>query len=128
MGRPIHFEIEATDVNRAQRFYETVFGWNFQKAGDFPYWLITTGPDGETGINGGLGARQGPEPGPDVPVNAFTCVVAVDDLDETVTTAIGAGATVITERHAVAGVGYLAYLRDTEGNRVGLLQADASAT
>ena len=62
MGRPIHFEIEATEVNRAKPFYETVFGWAFQQAGDFPYWLITTGPDDETGIDGGLGAREGPEP------------------------------------------------------------------
>ncbi len=32
------------------------------------------------------------------------------------------------ETHAVAGVGYLAYLRDTGGIRGGLLLGDASAT
>jgi uncharacterized protein len=27
MGRPVHFEIHASDPDRTQAFYEAVFGW-----------------------------------------------------------------------------------------------------
>ncbi len=29
MGRPLHFEIHAGDVERAKAFYGGVFGWEF---------------------------------------------------------------------------------------------------
>jgi hypothetical protein len=35
------------------------------------YWLITTGPDGQPGINGGLLRRRGPAPAEGQPVNAY---------------------------------------------------------
>ena len=30
MGRVIHFEIQAADPDRAERFYTSVFGWTVQ--------------------------------------------------------------------------------------------------
>ena len=63
MPRPTHFEIQAGDPARAIKFYESVFGWSFQKwDGPMPYWMVTTGPDSKPGINGGLHARMGPAP------------------------------------------------------------------
>ena len=60
MPRPVHFELEAEDPERAVRFYTDVFGWKFDKweQEGFPYWLITTGGPEEPGIDGGLGPRQ----------------------------------------------------------------------
>ena len=47
---------------RAIQFYQTLFGWKFQKwDGPMPYWLISTG-EGEPGINGGLMPRHHPGP------------------------------------------------------------------
>ena len=40
MPRPIHFEIHADDMDRAQRFYETMFGWTFSGVKDSNYRLI----------------------------------------------------------------------------------------
>ena len=61
MSSVVHFEIPADDTDRAVAFYTDVFGWKFQKwDGPMPYWLITTGPDGQPGINGGLLPRQCP--------------------------------------------------------------------
>ena len=55
MPRVVHFEIHAENPDRAIAFYQTVFGWQFQKwAGPMDYWLIKTGSDEERGINGGL--------------------------------------------------------------------------
>src|SRR6185436_19469492 len=54
MNRPVHFEIPAKDPARAIKFYEGAFGWTFKKwDGPMPYWMITTGPGSEPGINGG---------------------------------------------------------------------------
>src|SRR4051794_14052397 len=79
MPRPVHFEIHATDPERAITFYRTVFDWSFERWGTNPYWLISTG-DGP-GIDGGLVPRQGPAPGDNAPVNAFPTTIEVPDLD-----------------------------------------------
>src|SRR3954471_17643512 len=66
MPRPVHFEMNFQDIEKAKEFYGKVFGWTFSKYGDdaMPYWLTTTGPDGEMGINGGFMGRQpGMQPG-----------------------------------------------------------------
>ena len=56
MNRITHFEIYTDDPEAVQPFYKDVFGWKFQKfeGGPIEYWLITTGPDSDPGINGGL--------------------------------------------------------------------------
>ena len=61
MPRPTHFEIPSDNPERAISFYEAIFGWKFQKwEGPMPYWMITTGPDSEPGINGGMLPRRIP--------------------------------------------------------------------
>ena len=60
MPRVVHFEIHADDPERAISFYQSVFGWQFQKwEGPLEYWMIITGPEGTPGINGGLVNRSG---------------------------------------------------------------------
>jgi predicted enzyme related to lactoylglutathione lyase len=126
--RVVHFEIHAGDPERARLFYEHVFGWNPQQWDDQPYWLITTGSAPEPGIDGALLPRRGPEPAPGAPVNGYVCTVAVDDLDGAIERAMDAGGAMAVPRMTVPGVGHLAYVNDTEGNLLGLLQRDVSAT
>ena len=81
MPRPIHFEIPADNPDRAAAFYKDVFGWKFDKweGGSMPYWLITTGGNGEPGIGGGLLPRQHP--------GASTVnTIGVSSVDESVRT------------------------------------------
>src|SRR4051812_50091751 len=61
MGRVVHFEIHAADPDRAERFYKRVFDWEIQRWEGAPvdYRLITTGSDGEPGINGAIVERRG---------------------------------------------------------------------
>ncbi len=126
MPRVVHFEIHADDPQRAIHFYSDLFGWQFKKwDGPMPYWLITTGPDGP-GINGGLMQRQHPLGGNDG-VIAYVCTVDVDDLDRYFARGQKLGAAVALPKMPISGVGWLAYLRDTEGNIFGLMQADPSA-
>jgi predicted enzyme related to lactoylglutathione lyase len=126
MSRVVHFEIHAENLERAVNFYTGLFGWTFQKWGDQPYWVIVTGPDGTPGINGGLMKRLGPAPADAEAVNAFVCSVQVASVDESVTKAIAAGGTVALPKMPIPTVGWLAYVKDTEGNILGLFQPDKS--
>jgi predicted enzyme related to lactoylglutathione lyase len=127
MPRVIHFEIQAENPGRAVTFYGKVFGWQFKKwEGPLPYWIITTGEDGP-GINGGLLQRHGPTPGEGQSVNAFVCTIDVPALDDYWTKALAAGATAAVPKMAIPGVGWLAYVKDPEGNILGMMQNDPNA-
>ena len=62
VGRVVHFELHAADPDRARLFYEEVFGWEVTRVGVMPYWLVRTGPEDETGIDGGIVQRRGSSP------------------------------------------------------------------
>jgi len=126
MPRVVHFEIHAADPDRAVNFYTTLFGWSFQKwEGPMDYWLVTTGPNEQPGINGGLVRRQGEIDGQ--AVIAYVCTVDVEDLDASVQTALDNGGQIALPKMPIPGMGWLAYCKDTEGNIFGMMQADANA-
>ena len=129
MPRPVHFEIHATDTERARTFYTELFGWVFQQwPGPAEYWLITTGADGTPGINGGMMKRMGGAPKDGAAVNAHVCTVGgIKDLDATVAKATALGGTVALPKMAVPGIGWLAYLKDVDGNIFGAMQDDTTA-
>ena len=126
MPRVVHFEIHAADPNRAVNFYQTLFGWSFQKwEGPMDYWLVTTGPNDQPGINGGLVQRQGEIDGQ--AVIAYVCTVDVEDLDASVQKAVDNGGQIAVPKMPIPGMGWLAYCKDTEGNIFGMMQGDPNA-
>ncbi|MBS1810816.1 MAG: VOC family protein [Acidobacteria bacterium] len=128
MARVCHFEIHADDPNRAIAFYQTVFGWQFNKwEGPQDYWLIKTGESDQPGIDGGLLRRMGPAPTDGQAVNAFVCTLITKTIDEDVNQATLNGGTVAVPKMAVPGIGWLAYVKDTEGNILGIMQDDPAA-
>ena len=127
MPRPIHFEIQAQDPERAIRFYTDLLGWQFQRWEKNDYWLIVTGPEGQPGINGGFLPRRGDPPAEMQAVNAFVCTVDVPQLDESLGRVESLGGRIVVPKMPVPGVGWLAYAKDTEGNIIGLMQPDQSA-
>jgi predicted enzyme related to lactoylglutathione lyase len=121
MSRVVHFEIPADNPERAEKFYSETFGWKFQKwAGPQDYWPVTTGPNEQPGINGGLLRR--PHPGAPV-VNT----IQVEDLNKSLEAVAKHGGKTVVPRMAIPGVGHLAYCQDTEGNTLGVMQPDTSA-
>lgn len=128
MPRLVHFEIHADDLDRASAFYSDLFGWTFTKwAGPMDYRLITTGPDSEPGINGGMVKRMGPPPADGAAVNACVCTISVPDLDVRLAKAVSLGGTVALPKMPIPGVGWLAYFKDLDGNILGIMQADPAA-
>ena len=122
MSRVIHFELPADNPNRAIAFYEKVFGWKFEKwEGPMEYWLITTGPEDQPGIDGGLTRREDPAAG-------IENMIDVKDLDAALVDVKAQGGEVTRPRMAIPGVGWLAYIKDTEGNIFGLIESDPQAS
>jgi predicted enzyme related to lactoylglutathione lyase len=128
MSRVVHFEIHAENPERAVAFYKELFGWTFNKwDGPMEYWMIITGDKPTEGINGGLVRRRGPAPAQGQAVNAYCCTVDVANLDATLTKAQSLGAAVALPKMAIPGVGWLAYIIDSEGNILGMMQNDPAA-
>lgn len=121
MPRPVHFEISADKPEQVARFYTDVFGWKFDKwEGPMEYWMITTGAQGERGIDGGLARRRESDSGT---VNT----IEVSSLDETVRKIERSGGKTVAPRMAIPSIGWLAYCQDPEGTTFGVLQPDPAA-
>ena len=114
------FEIPATDLDRAQKFYETILGITLTKM-DFPNIKMRMFPvDDPMGVGGAIGDRGGfhkpsATDGPLVYLNANPDVQTV--LDKVA----GAGGTVIVPKSEISPeYGHIGVFIDTEGNRVAL--------
>lgn len=126
MPRVVHFEIHAGEPEHAINFYEKAFGWSFQKwEGPMEYWLIVTGPDDKSGINGGLVRRRGELDGQ--AVTAYVCTVDVEEIDKSIATVEQHGGSIALPKMPIPGMGWLVYCKDTEGNIFGMMQADPNA-
>ena len=130
MFRPVHFDIQAADPQRAMEFYGTLFGWRFQQFGDMPYWTVTTSEEGDesaSGINRGLTLRQGDTPIDGQPLNAYVVSVETPNADEYFAKALSAGAVEVLPLRPIPGVGWVGYVRDPENNTIGIFQEDPNA-
>ena len=131
MNRVVHYEIHAEDIERAKKFYSSVFGWEMQQMGSEygNYIIVKSGPGADEpadskqpGINGGLMARNAPTPPQGMGPNAFVCTIGVDDIDTYIKKVEAAGGVAQTDKMEVPNVGWLRYYKDTEGNIFGMLQ------
>lgn len=121
---PCYFEIHADDCDRAQKFYGGLFGWSFTP---FPaaieYYRITTEANA---MQGGLLKRPG-QVAPFQHPSSFVVTLLVDSVDDTMQKALAAGAITAMDKFAVPGVGWSAYLIDTEKNIFGIFRPDPDA-
>ena len=130
MARVVHFEIHADDLERAKTFYSAVFDWPFEDYSTMtgsPYLGITTGAEGDPGINGGLMPRPDGDTAPRSGAGAFVCTIQVDDYDATEQRILAAGGEVAQAKASLGGMAWQGYYRDTEGNVFGIHQTDPDA-
>ena len=119
-GKVVHFEIPYDDGDRARRFYREAFGWQLSEMPGMEYTLVVSGPSSDTGpsepgfINGGMLAREeAATPGPVVVMDVLSideCLVVIERL----------GGSTVVPKQPVGEMGFTAYVKDTEGNVVGL--------
>lgn len=121
MAKIVHFEIPVDDADRASAFYRDAFGWEISGYGNEPYWLVKAGDDDEPGANGALIVRGDVHRTP-------VLIIGVDDLDDALGKSEGCGGQRVQGKAAIPGVGWSAYVRDPEGNVIGLFQPDPNAT
>jgi len=111
------FEIAVTDLDRAQKFYETVLAITLRREQMYGAQMAVF-PGDETSVTGCL--QQGPM---NQPANVGTTIYlsAGQQLDEALARVPNAGGRVSLAKTALPpGMGYFAHIVDTEGNRVGL--------
>jgi uncharacterized protein len=120
MDRITHFEIPVNDTEGATKFYSTVFGWKFHQWGNEQYYLAETGPNESPGINGAIMKKKDPN---QPVVNS----IEVKNIDRSIESIQSNGGTIVVPKMALAGVGYLAYFKDPEGNISGIIQNDKNA-
>jgi len=117
----VHFEIFASDVERARRFYERVFGWKFEVGGGPDFYLLVTGPGTDPGLRQGLLAkRRGPAaPGA---LNAFRVTISVTSITQTLGAIEAAGGKLRSPVVDIPDVGKVVEFADTEDNVACILQ------
>jgi len=122
MNKVVHFEIPYDDQQRAQKFYQEVFGWQINKFLDMDYYLVTTTPSDENmrpkepgAINGGLLKK---DPTGEHPV----LVIDVPSIDEHIKKIESAGGKVVMPKMEIGDFGLYARVADTEGNVIGIWQ------
>ncbi len=117
---PAWFEISTTDLDRAQRFYESVLDIKLAREtmpssemAVFPY-------GGSPNTSGALIRAADNEPS----VQGCVIYLSVVDVSAVLERAIAFGGDVIVPRTALPeGMGFYAQFIDSEGNRVGLWSA-----
>jgi predicted enzyme related to lactoylglutathione lyase len=122
----VHFEMPYEDADRVAKFYEDAFGWDMTKMGNEMGGYVTaaTADTDENRmvktpgtINGGFYdikmANAAKEP---------SVVIAVKDLDKAMAAVKAAGGEILREPEEIPGIGMWASFRDSEGNRVSILQ------
>lgn len=126
MNPVVHFEMPAEDKKRMAEFYTKVFGWQTQFLGPDmgEYVVVSTTetdenrmPKNPGAINGGF-YQKTDDPNTHHP----SVVIAVDDINQSIQDIKKAGGTVLGETLEIPGIGMYVSFRDTEGNRVGVLQ------
>lgn len=115
-GRPVHFEIPASDMAKSAEFYSRVLGWKAQVwEGGIPYTFLMTGSDPASGIDGAIMPKQGAD-------TVTSNVISTTNIDLYLEKAVHLGAKILMPKEMIPGVGLFAYLQDPDGNLFGLMQ------
>ena len=116
-GKLVHFEIGAQDVDRAEGFWSSVFGWQFSRdqMPGIDYRLVRTDED-----QGG-GLYQSDDRG------HLRIYFDTDDIDASVARIRELGGEA-EDKQPIPHVGWFARCEDSEGNAFSLFQGDEGAS
>ena len=118
----VFFDLPADTPERAKKFYEKTFGWKITHNPALNIYMVGTAPSDQRGratvpgtINGLMSTRSGAD-------DTTALTIDVGDIDSAIESVKKNGGHIVQKKLEVPGVGFAAYFRDTEGNRVQLFQ------
>jgi len=122
MANPfVHVELHTNDVERARKFYTSLFGWKLQDVpmpgGGGPYTMIDVG--------GGTGGGMMANPAPGTPPH-WVAYVGVDNIDASTKKAKELGATVLVDVMDVGEFGRMSVVNDPTGATLAMWQAKSA--
>ncbi len=125
MDPVVPFELPAEDRERMAAFYAAAFGWQTEPLGPEmgSYTVVTTTetdggrPTTPGAINGGFFMRTS-----DPASHSPSVVIAVEDINASLSAVERAGGTVAGPPQEIPGVGLYGSFHDSEGNRMSVLQ------
>jgi predicted enzyme related to lactoylglutathione lyase len=128
MNEVVHFEIPADNMARAKKFYASVFGWKLEDVPGMNYTMARTievdkktrMPKRPGAINGGMMKKGGT-------FKTTTLTIDVGDIDKAVQRIVKAGGKLAKKKQSVMDMGWIAYVKDPEGNLVGLWETAKKA-
>ncbi len=111
------FEIYVQDINRAKAFYETVFDGKLEKLPSPELEMWTFPMDmAKSGSTGAIVHMPGCSSGGNSTLVYFSCADCAVEQARAQT----AGGSVFKEKFSIGQYGFIALIRDTEGNMIGL--------
>jgi len=117
-----HFEIPTDDMDRAKKFYHSVFGWKIKTDENMDYTMVWTtdkvDEKGRTAAPGVIGGGLVPRGNAKNPV----LVMTVKDIQASAEKVTEHGGKVLGEIQAVGDFGKYALFEDPEGNVLGIFQ------
>lgn len=122
----VHFEMPYANPKRVSKFYHTAFGWGMNDAGpSMGHYIVAITAETDKNrmvktpgaINGGFYKKsRSTNPYP-------SFVISVDDIKEAIAMVKKAGGKILGKPQPIPGVGIWVVFKDTEGNKVSILQA-----
>lgn len=121
----VHFEMPYKDAKRVSKFYASAFGWGMNNAGpDMGNYIVAITAETDKNrmvktpgtINGGFYQKsRSTNPYP-------SFVISVDDIKKAMVTIKKAGGKIVGKPQDIPGIGMWVVFKDTEGNKVSILQ------
>ncbi len=111
------FEIYVQDMERAKKFYESVFEANLERLNnpDVELWAFPAHME-KYGAPGALVKMEGMSPGGNSTLIYFSC----EDCAVESKTASENGGGIFKEKFSIGEYGFISLIMDTEGNMIGL--------
>ena len=116
-GKIVHFEVPASDTDRARTFYSGVFGWEFGESAmpDMDYRMVRTSEE-----QGGAVYASDELVGKGLRIYFDT-----DDIDASIAKVRDGGGHA-DDKQPIPHVGWFSHCRDLDGNEFSLFQSDES--
>ena len=124
--KPSYFDFTVKDLDKAKTFFEHVLDWRFEKYPmPYEYYRIQAGPEGEPGIDGGIGAIADAPTDEGRPLTQVT--IPVPSVDNCIARVEEAGGNVIEPKKAIPGIGWFAACAEPGGLLFGVIETDPEA-